>query len=180
MGPPPDHAPTDKLTFLRGIQLTSADGAVSFRTVFPGFYMGRTNHIHFKVRIGGHTSGKSYEAGHTSYVGQLFFPEAMTAELMQHDPYRRHKIHRTTQTEDRVFGEQEGDLSIAQLRPLHPGQPAAGLIAELVTSLDPNAVGTGFNPGLHPRDKPETHGANRVVSALDDRVQGGERREGAE
>lgn len=148
MGPPPDHAPTDKFTFLRGIQLTSADGAVSFRTVFPGFYMGRTNHIHFKVRIGGHASGKSYEAGHTSYVGQLFFPEAMTAELMQHDPYRRHKIHRTTQTEDRIFGEQQGDLSIVQLRPLHPEQPAAGLTAELVTCVDPNAAGMGFHPGF--------------------------------
>jgi protocatechuate 3,4-dioxygenase beta subunit len=149
MGPPPDHAPTDKLTFLRGIQLTGAGGAVSFRTVFPGFYMGRTNHIHFKVRVGGHGSGKSYEAGHTSYVGQIFFPEEVTAELMQRDPYRRHKIHRTTQGEDRVFGEQQGELSIAQLRPLNPGQPAAGLVAELVACFDPtSAPGAGFGPGF--------------------------------
>jgi protocatechuate 3,4-dioxygenase beta subunit len=149
MGPPPNHAPTDKLTFLRGIQLTTTDGAVSFRTVFPGFYMGRTNHIHFKVHVGGHASGKSYEAGHTSYVGQVFFPEEMTAELMQHDPYRRHKIHRTTQTEDRVFGEQQGELSIAKVQPLHPGQPAAGLVAELVACLDPSASGgAGFGPGF--------------------------------
>jgi protocatechuate 3,4-dioxygenase beta subunit len=122
---------------------------VSFRTVFPGFYMGRTNHIHFKVRIGGHASGKSYEAGHTSYVGQIFFPEEVTAELMQHDPYRRHKIHRTTKGEDRVFSEQQGELSIAQLRPLNPGQPAAGLVAELVACFDPtSAGGAGFGPGF--------------------------------
>ena len=141
MGPPPHHAPTDKRTFLRGIQLTGADGSVGFRTVFPGFYMGRTNHIHFKVRMGGHASGKSYEAGHTSYVGQMFFPEEATAELMQHDPYRRHMIHRTTQAEDRVFGGQQGELSIAHLRPLNPEHPAAGLVADLVTSLDPQAAG---------------------------------------
>jgi hypothetical protein len=117
--------------------------------VFPGFYMGRTNHIHFKVRVGGHGSGKSYEAGHTSYVGQIFFPEEVTAELMQRDPYRRHKIHRTTQGEDRVFGEQQGELSIAQLRPLNPGQPAAGLVAELVACFDPtSARGAGFGPGF--------------------------------
>ena len=149
MGPPPDHAPTDKLTFLRGVQLTGADGSVSFRTVFPGFYMGRTNHIHFKVRVGGHASGKSYAAGHTSYVGQIFFPEEVAAELMQHDPYRRHKIHRTTMAEDRVFGEQHGELSIAQLRPLHPEHPGAGLVADLVTSFNPEAAGDyGFGPGL--------------------------------
>jgi protocatechuate 3,4-dioxygenase beta subunit len=148
MGPPPDHAPTDKFTFLRGIQLTGADGSVGFRTVFPGFYMGRTNHIHFKVRIGGHASGKSYEAGHTSYIGQIFFPEEVAAELMQHDPYRRHKIHRTLQAEDRVFGEQQGELSIAQLRPLHPEHAAAGLAADIVTAIDPEvAGGDGLGPG---------------------------------
>jgi protocatechuate 3,4-dioxygenase beta subunit len=151
MGPPPDHGPTDKLTFLRGIQLTGADGSVDFRTVFPGFYMGRTNHIHFKVRIGGHASRKSYEAGHTSYIGQIFFPEEVAAELMQHDPYRRHKLHRTTQAEDRVFGGQQGELSIAQLRPLHPGHPAAGLSADIVTAIDPDATGDdGFGPGSAP------------------------------
>jgi protocatechuate 3,4-dioxygenase beta subunit len=140
MGPRPDHSPTDNLTFLRGIQLTGADGSVGFRTVFPGFYMGRTNHVHFKVRVGGHASGKSYEAGHTSYIGQIFFPEEVASALMQHDPYRGHKIHRTTQAEDRVFGEQEGELSIAQLRPLHPEHPAAGLAAEIVTMFDPEAT----------------------------------------
>jgi protocatechuate 3,4-dioxygenase beta subunit len=151
MGAPPNHAPTDRLTFLRGIQLTGADGSAGFRTVFPGFYMGRTNHIHFKVRIGGHASGKSYEAGHTSYIGQIFFPEEVAAELMQHDPYRRHKIHRTTQAEDRVFGEQHGELSIAQLRPLHPDYPAAGLAADIVTAIDPEAAGEdGFGPGRAP------------------------------
>jgi protocatechuate 3,4-dioxygenase beta subunit len=156
MGPPPNHAPTDKLTFLRGIQLTDSAGSVRFSTVFPGFYMGRTNHIHFKARLGGHASGKSYEAGHTSYIGQIFFPEGVTAELMQQDPYRRHQIHRTTQSEDRVFGEQDGELSIAQLRILNPGHPTAGLAAEIVTTIDPSTTaddrfgprpGPGFGPG---------------------------------
>jgi protocatechuate 3,4-dioxygenase beta subunit len=152
MGPPPNQAPSDKLTFLRGIQLTGADGSAAFRTVFPGFYMGRTNHIHFKVRVDGHASGKSYEAGHTSYVGQMFFPEEFTAELMQHDPYRRHTIHRTTLAEDRVFGEQHGELSIAHFRPLDPQQTAAGFHAELVTTVDPSATSSGA--GFHPRFNP--------------------------
>ena len=136
-GPPPNHAPSDKLTFLRGIQRTGPDGAVSFRTVFPGFYMGRTNHIHYKVRVGGRGSGLSYAGGHTSYIGQVFFPEEITAGLMEDDPYRRHKIHRTTQAEDRVFAEQQGELAIAHLRPVKPGQISAGLAAELTAAVDP-------------------------------------------
>jgi hypothetical protein len=68
---------------------------------------------------------------------------------MQHDPYRRHKIHRTTLSEDRVFGEQNGELSIARLHLLHPQHAAAGLAAEIVTSFDPEAAGeTGFGPAL--------------------------------
>src|SRR6202451_1283831 len=98
MGPPGENHPTDKLTFLRGIQLTSDAGTVEFRTVFPGVYMGRTNHIHFKVRVGGQ-AGRSYQAGHTSHVGQVFFPEELAANLMGQEPYRRHQIHRTTQAE---------------------------------------------------------------------------------
>jgi protocatechuate 3,4-dioxygenase beta subunit len=140
MGRPPRSHTTDKLTFLRGIQLTGPDGFVSFQTVFPGFYMGRTNHVHFKVRIGGQANGKPYAAGHTSHTGQIFFPEQVAAGFMQHPPYSLHTVHRTTQDEDHVFGDQHGELSIARLQSLHPENPAAGLHAELVASVDSSAT----------------------------------------
>jgi len=38
-------------TFLRGYQSTNADGLVSFLTTWPGWYQGRTVHMHFRVRI---------------------------------------------------------------------------------------------------------------------------------
>jgi protocatechuate 3,4-dioxygenase beta subunit len=139
-GPPPENHPTDKLTFLRGIQITARDGSVNFRTVFPGFYMGRTNHIHFKVRIDGHQADKTYAAGHTSHVGQVFFPEEIATQLMQHEPYTHHKIHRTTQTEDHVFSDQNGQLQIANLKPLHIGDFSKGLRAELIAAVDTTAT----------------------------------------
>ena len=140
MGPPPENHPTDKLTFLRGIQMTGADGAVSFTTVFPGFYMGRTNHIHFKVRMGGHAEGRTYAAGHTSHIGQVFFPEHVAAELMLHEPYKQHKIHRTTQAEDAVFTDQHGAESIAKLQPLYVNDFRLGMHADLVAAVDPTAT----------------------------------------
>jgi protocatechuate 3,4-dioxygenase beta subunit len=140
MGPPPENHPTDKLTFLRGVQITAPDGSVTFRTVFPGFYMGRTNHIHFKVRLDGSIANKTYAAGHTSHNGQIFFPEELAIQLMEHEPYKLHKIHRTTQAEDHVFGDQDGELQIAKLQPLHPGQFTAGLRAELIAAVDPAAT----------------------------------------
>ena len=33
-------------TYLRGTQNTDADGMVEFRTIYPGWYTGRTVHIH--------------------------------------------------------------------------------------------------------------------------------------
>jgi len=146
MGGPPPSRRTDKLTFLRGIQLSDANGVVSYRTVFPGFYMGRTNHIHFKVRIG---DGKSFEAGHVSHTGQLFFPEGLAVRLMEHEPYSKHKIHRTTQEEDHVYSDQHGELSIARIAPLHGADFAAGMSAELIATIDSKATPArvGFGPG---------------------------------
>ncbi|HEX4485577.1 MAG TPA: intradiol ring-cleavage dioxygenase [Terriglobales bacterium] len=148
-GPPPHNPPSDKLTFLRGIQITDAAGTVNFRTVFPGFYMGRTNHIHFKVRVGGQSIPKSYQAGHTSHTGQMFFPEDVATELMEHGPYSGHKIHRTTQQEDHVFGEQQGELSVVRLQFANARNVADGMHAELVAAVDPAATpaGVGFGPG---------------------------------
>jgi protocatechuate 3,4-dioxygenase beta subunit len=35
--------------YLRGVQATDADGAVTFRSIFPAAYQGRWPHIHFEV-----------------------------------------------------------------------------------------------------------------------------------
>ena len=71
MGPPPVNRPTDKQTFCRGIQISDRSGIVTFKTMFPGFYQGRTNHIHFKVRLDGEAAERTYKAGHTSHTGQI-------------------------------------------------------------------------------------------------------------
>ncbi len=159
-GPPAVNHPTDELTFLRGIQRTGPDGKVMFETVFPGFYMGRTNHIHFKVRLEGqlvpettpHRQGQTYQGGHTAHTGQVFFPEEMTAELMRHEPYSRHTIHRTTQAEDHVFTEQHGALFIATVRPVQAA--GGGYRAQLAAAVDPTATPAGVGPGGDPHQGP--------------------------
>ena len=64
--------------FLRGVQETDADGAVTFTTIFPGCYSGRWPHMHFEV----------YESldSATSYTNklrtsQLAIPEAACREV---------------------------------------------------------------------------------------------------
>lgn len=53
--------------FLRGTQFTNSRGAVSFETVYPGWYIGRATHIHFKVLID----------ERNLLTGQMYFPDAV-------------------------------------------------------------------------------------------------------
>ncbi len=64
-------------TFLRGVQLTDAQGLVVFKTNYPGWYQGRSVHIHVKVHVG----------GKVVHTGQLFFPDAQTAAVYKAAPY---------------------------------------------------------------------------------------------
>jgi protocatechuate 3,4-dioxygenase beta subunit len=70
--------------YLRGIQLTDAAGQVRFTTLYPGWYAGRTCHVHIKVRLGGTAAtATSYDStGSTvAHGGQLFFPSDQNAAL---------------------------------------------------------------------------------------------------
>ena len=39
----------EDVTYLRGVQVVGDDGTVTFKSIFPGCYMGRWAHIHFEV-----------------------------------------------------------------------------------------------------------------------------------
>jgi protocatechuate 3,4-dioxygenase beta subunit len=84
---------TEGQTFLRGIQRTDANGVATFRTVYPGWYMGRTVHIHVKVYLG----------GRTVHTGQLFFPDSLTDAVYKRSPYNRRLSRDTRNTTDSIF-----------------------------------------------------------------------------
>ncbi|MDB5075325.1 MAG: hypothetical protein JWO42_1504 [Chloroflexi bacterium] len=86
-GPPGGNAgPTDKHTFLRGIQRTNARGYSEFQTLYPGWYRGRTTHIHVKVHVG----------GNVVHTGQLYFPDTLTDKVYQTTPYKARAAARDT------------------------------------------------------------------------------------
>src|SRR5205823_1672252 len=67
--------------WLRGYQITDANGAAKFVTIYPGWYSGRTVHIHFMIRTDP-TSETGYE-----FTSQLFFDEALTDKVHAQQPY---------------------------------------------------------------------------------------------
>ncbi len=60
-------------TFLRGTQMTGADGVARFTTIYPGWYPGRAVHVHYKVWL------NSREV----LTSQLFFPEAVSDQVYE-------------------------------------------------------------------------------------------------
>src|SRR2546423_9191093 len=92
-------------TFMRGIQKTDANGLARFRTVYPGWYQGRTVHIHVKVHL----------AGNVVHTGQLYFPDSLTDKVFRRKPYSRRARRTTRNANDFVFA-QGGRRSLLSLR----------------------------------------------------------------
>ena len=80
-------------TFLRGIQRTDASGVATFETVYPGWYPGRTVHIHVKVHVG----------GNVVHTGQLFFADPFTDAVYRRSPYSRRPNRTTRNAADSIY-----------------------------------------------------------------------------
>ncbi|MGI2906000.1 intradiol ring-cleavage dioxygenase [Tolypothrix sp. VBCCA 56010] len=83
--------------FLRGYQVTNAQGTVEFTTIYPGWYPGRTVHIHFKVRTNA-TSQKSYE-----FTSQLYFDDSITDQVHAQTPYASKGQRTMKNAQDGIF-----------------------------------------------------------------------------
>jgi protocatechuate 3,4-dioxygenase beta subunit len=83
----------DDRTFMRGIQRTDANGLAVFRTVYPGWYRGRTVHIHVKVHAG----------GSVVHTGQLFFNDTLTDSVFKRAPYVSRGTRDTRNANDSIY-----------------------------------------------------------------------------
>ena len=80
--------------FLRGRQLTDANGIANFITVYPGWYGGRTPHIHLRILV------KQREL----LISQLLFDDALNDLIYQgHPDYAKRPARSTTNQGDMMF-----------------------------------------------------------------------------
>ncbi|MDB5327733.1 MAG: hypothetical protein JWM57_3302 [Phycisphaerales bacterium] len=92
------NANTKGQKWLRGYQVTNANGLVRFTTIYPGWYNGRTVHIHARVRIVSGTTVK------TNFTTQFFFDDAFTTALYaKHSPYKSRTGRTTLNKNDNVY-----------------------------------------------------------------------------
>jgi protocatechuate 3,4-dioxygenase beta subunit len=117
-------------TFLRGVQLTDADGLAAFRTIYPGWYQGRATHIHLKAHVG----------GHVAHTGQLFFRDATTDRVARLSPYSSRTITRTRNKVDHVYAQERGSRSVLALTARKKGSIRDGFTARITLGVNPDAT----------------------------------------
>ena len=145
---------TSGQTFLRGTLFAGANGIVEFQTIYPGWYAGRTTHIHFKVFLD----------EKTVLTGQLFFPDALSQFIYQNvEPYTSHGHDRDVLNANDNIASQATRASFAYVKELEERYLVA-----MIVGVDPNAESsTGFGGapgGGEPPSGPPPDGAMSAPS----------------
>ena len=91
-----EASPSDDATFLRGAQVTDADGVVRFTTIYPGWYRGRTVHVHLKVHVD----------KRNVLTSQLYMDEDVNEEAFAASPYDERTGRDTFNDGDSIFDPQ--------------------------------------------------------------------------
>lgn len=88
-----ENVPADDGTYLRGAQVADANGIVQFRTIWPGWYTGRTVHIHLKVHID----------RQNVLTSQLYFDDELNDRVHVAEPYASHSGRDTRNDSDGIY-----------------------------------------------------------------------------
>lgn len=88
-------------TWLRGYQLTGADGTATFNTIYPGWYQGRATHIHLEVFVNNVLKKTS----------QITFSETISDAVHITDLYAAHGTNPTRNASDNIFNNSATDLA---------------------------------------------------------------------
>ncbi|MEU5887900.1 intradiol ring-cleavage dioxygenase [Streptomyces sp. NPDC047461] len=134
--------PTDDERYLRGTWRTDKNGKVTFKTVFPGWYRGRTVHIHTKVHVGGEWTDAGYEGGTTCHTGQFFFDETSVLASAEVEPYSTSTTERTTLDEDTIYDQSGTAGGLLKLK-YNKKNIAKGVVGSLTMGVDPDATNEG-------------------------------------
>jgi protocatechuate 3,4-dioxygenase beta subunit len=92
--------------FLRGYQVTDASGRVEFVTLYPGWYPGRTAHIHFKIR------GDGPAGRHYAFTSQFYFDDAVSDRVFARAPYANRGSRIVRNNRDFIYRDGGRDLTL--------------------------------------------------------------------
>jgi protocatechuate 3,4-dioxygenase beta subunit len=113
-------------TYLRGYQVTDADGRVSFSTIYPGWYQGRAVHIHIKARRFDAANNTTFE-----FNTQAFFDDTVTDTVFADAPYNSRGTRSTRNADDSIYN----NNTVLLLDLETPSDGSAGYVATFLLGL---------------------------------------------
>jgi protocatechuate 3,4-dioxygenase beta subunit len=123
--------------WLRGYQVSDENGEVTFTTIYPGWYTGRTIHIHMRIRLALDSSTT------VNFTSQIFFDESVNSAVVATAAYQK--------SGTRILNANDGIYDAVNL--VTPtGNTTSGYAATFVASLDfgdgtTDSSGTGGSTG---------------------------------
>ncbi|WP_436788710.1 protocatechuate dioxygenase [Yinghuangia sp. YIM S10712] len=88
-----DLTPQDDKRYLRGAQVTDNDGIVQFTTIWPGWYRGRTVHVHAMVHVN----------NERTLTTQVMMDESLNSAVFAKQPYAKHTGRDTFNDGDSIY-----------------------------------------------------------------------------
>jgi len=137
--------------FLRGHQVTDAGGRVRFTTIYPGWYSGRTVHMHVRIRIPAAAGQAAYD-----FTTQIFFDDALTDAVYTASPYSARGARSTRNANDGIYGSDGSTLVMALT-----GSNAAGYAGTFTFGLS-----AGGRDGATPSSGSGSSGATTVDTVV--------------
>ncbi|KAM4060095.1 dioxygenase [Hirsutella rhossiliensis] len=125
----------------RGVQKTDKEGVVQFDTVFPGHYVGRTNHFHVMSTTGAKVlPNGTFQGGTAQHIGQTYFDEALIKAVEAGEPYNQNKQPATSNAEDGNSADEATPEYDPFMNYVYLGeQPSDGLLLWTTIAIDPAA-----------------------------------------
>jgi protocatechuate 3,4-dioxygenase beta subunit len=148
-------------TFMRGTQETDGQGEARFHTVYPGWYIGRTPHIHFKV----FTDEKNV------LTAQMYFPDALSQYLYGNvDAYKRKRPRDTFNVNDSLALMDNSHGGFCDIR-----EQADHYLATLILGVDRSATAWADDawppPGMTSESMARHAGAVAIVPGVPQSLQ---------
>ena len=127
-----------RLALIVRFRPSHANGSVSFKTIYPGWYTGRPIHIHFKVR--------TFQSARQTFAftSQLFFDDAVSDQVMAQSPYSSRGTRDTRNSDDGIY-----DGNGAALTPALTGDPSSGYTGTFDVGLSGLPSSGGSDSSVH-------------------------------
>jgi len=166
-GPGGGGGASDNLTFQRGVAKADATGLAILNANVPGWYTGRSIHIHVRVWENSTVSSNGLfnsKSGYLHHTGQIFFQQTILDQIATLAPYTSNKLAYASSTknaQDGIYaGASAGGYDPHVETTLIGSTLSAGILGEIVIAVNGSFVGTSASTVTHTaRDVKVTDGA---------------------